>query len=62
MAVPIGVVTAIGAATLASNRRSEILMTLVFPLAATTLARSGAALRERRTRRAGERPAVAAGA
>jgi 4-amino-4-deoxy-L-arabinose transferase-like glycosyltransferase len=62
MAVPIGVVTAIGAATLASNRRSEILMTLVFPLAATALARGNAALRERHTQGAGERPTVPAGA
>ena len=49
LAVPIAVVTAIGAATLASNRRSEILMTLVFPLAAAALARAGAALRARST-------------
>jgi 4-amino-4-deoxy-L-arabinose transferase-like glycosyltransferase len=46
-AVPIGVITAIGAVTLASNRRNEILMTLVFPLAATAVARAGAVARGR---------------
>ena len=50
MAIPIATVTAIGAATLASNRRSEILMTLVFPLAATALTRAYAHLSS--TRRA----------
>lgn len=44
LAIPIATVTAIGAATLASNRRSEILMTLVFPLAATALTRGFAHL------------------
>jgi 4-amino-4-deoxy-L-arabinose transferase-like glycosyltransferase len=50
-AVPIGVITAVGAITLASNRRNEILMTLVLPLAATALARTGAWARERWSRR-----------
>lgn len=45
--VPIGVITAIGALTLASNRRNEILMTLVFPLAATAVSRAAAYTRER---------------
>lgn len=49
-AVPIATVTAIGAVTLASNRRSEILMTLVFPLAAVALTRAYAHLSS--TRRA----------
>jgi 4-amino-4-deoxy-L-arabinose transferase-like glycosyltransferase len=57
LAVPIGVVTAIGAVTLASNRRSEILMTLVFPLAGAVLARAGALLRERRSGGGREVPA-----
>jgi hypothetical protein len=47
-AIPIGVITAVGAASLASNRRSEILMTLVFPLAGTALARTGGWIRGRR--------------
>lgn len=49
-AVPIATVTAIGAATLASNRRSEILMTLIFPLAAAAVTRACAHLSS--TRRA----------
>ncbi|HEX7244637.1 MAG TPA: glycosyltransferase family 39 protein [Solirubrobacterales bacterium] len=44
MATPILLVTAVGAATLAAPRRNEVLMTLIFPLAATALARLGAAL------------------
>jgi 4-amino-4-deoxy-L-arabinose transferase-like glycosyltransferase len=44
MATPIVLVTAVGAATLAAPRRNEVLMTLVFPLAATALARLGAAV------------------
>ena len=44
MATPIALVTAIGAATLAAPRRNEVLMTLVFPLAAAALARAGGAL------------------
>ncbi len=56
-AIPIGAITAVGALSLASNRRSEILMTLVFPLAGAVIARAGAALRERRSRRGREVPA-----
>lgn len=52
-AAPILTITAIGALTLASNRRNEILMALVIPLAATALARSGALIRERRKGRRG---------
>lgn len=37
LATPIALVTAIGAASLAAPRRNEVLMTLVFPLAALTL-------------------------
>jgi hypothetical protein len=44
MATPIVLLTAIGAASLAAPRRNEILMTLVFPLAAVALARAGSAL------------------
>ena len=44
MATPILLVTAVGAATLAAPRRNEVLMTLVFPLAGTALARLGAAV------------------
>ena len=44
MATPIVVVTGIGALTLAAPRRNEVLMTLVFPLAAAALARAGGAL------------------
>jgi 4-amino-4-deoxy-L-arabinose transferase-like glycosyltransferase len=58
-AVPIAMITAIGAVTLASNRRNEILMALVIPLAATALARAGAFARERlRGRRADRRVAA----
>jgi 4-amino-4-deoxy-L-arabinose transferase-like glycosyltransferase len=39
LATPILLVTAIGAASLAAPRRNEVLMTLVFPLAALTLSR-----------------------
>jgi 4-amino-4-deoxy-L-arabinose transferase-like glycosyltransferase len=46
-AVPIAAVTAIGAVTLASNRRSEVLMTLVFPLAAAAITRGVAFSRQR---------------
>ncbi len=48
MATPIVLVTAIGAVTLAAPRRNEVLMTLVFPLAAAALARGAAALLSRR--------------
>ncbi len=44
MATPLVLVTAVGAATLAAPRRNEVLMTLIFPLAATAIARLGAAL------------------
>jgi hypothetical protein len=44
LATPIALVTAIGAISLAAPRRNEVLMTLVFPLAALTLSRCGAAI------------------
>ncbi len=44
LATPIVLVTAIGAASLAAPRRNEVLMTLVFPLAALTLSRAVAAI------------------
>ena len=44
LATPILLVTAIGAASLAAPRRNEVLMTLVFPLAALTLSRTVSAL------------------
>jgi hypothetical protein len=44
MAAPIAIVTAVGAISLAAPRRNEVLMTLVFPLAAAALARAGGAL------------------
>lgn len=44
MATPILLVTAVGAASLAAPRRNEILMTLVFPLAAVVLAWAAAAI------------------
>lgn len=44
MATPIVLVTAVGAVSLAAPRRNEILMTLIFPLAGTALARAGAAI------------------
>lgn len=43
-ATPIGLVTVIGAASLAAPRRNEVLMTLVFPLAALALSRGVAAI------------------
>jgi hypothetical protein len=56
--LPIAVITAIGAITLASSRRNEVLMTLVFPLAGVALARAGALVRARwRARREPEVPA-----
>ncbi|MGE5282618.1 MAG: hypothetical protein ACM3N0_09930 [Chloroflexota bacterium] len=42
MATPLALVTAVGAATLAAPRRNEVLMTLIFPLAGTAIARVGA--------------------
>lgn len=44
MATPLVLVTAVGAASLAAPRRNEVLMTLVFPLAAAALSRGAAAL------------------
>jgi 4-amino-4-deoxy-L-arabinose transferase-like glycosyltransferase len=44
LATPIVVVTAVGAASLAAPRRNEVLMTLVFPLAALALCRGVAAI------------------
>jgi 4-amino-4-deoxy-L-arabinose transferase-like glycosyltransferase len=44
MATPLALVTAVGAISLAAPRRNEVLMTLVFPLAAAALSRGAAAL------------------
>ena len=44
MATPLALVTAVGAASLAAPRRNEVLMTLIFPLAAAALSRGTAAL------------------
>jgi 4-amino-4-deoxy-L-arabinose transferase-like glycosyltransferase len=44
MATPIVLVTAVGAVSLAASRRNEVLMTLIFPLAAGALSRATAAL------------------
>jgi 4-amino-4-deoxy-L-arabinose transferase-like glycosyltransferase len=44
LATPIALVTAVGAASLAAPRRNEVLMTLVFPLAALTLSKGVAAI------------------
>ena len=44
MATPIVIVTVVGAASLAAPRRNEVLMTLVFPLAAAALSSGAAAL------------------
>ena len=44
LATPIVLVTAVGAASLAAPRRNEVLMTLVFPLAALTVSRLVAAI------------------
>lgn len=46
-AIPIVCITGIGALSLASNRRNEILMTLVIPLAAAAITRAVAATRTR---------------
>ncbi|HEY0316676.1 MAG TPA: glycosyltransferase family 39 protein [Solirubrobacterales bacterium] len=43
-ATPIALVTVVGAASLAAPRRNEVLMTLVFPLAAMTVSRLVAAI------------------
>ncbi len=47
-AIPIATITAIGAVSLAANRRNEILMTLVMPLAATAAGEGVAWIRSRR--------------
>lgn len=44
LATPIVLVTLVGAASLAAPRRNEVLMTLLFPLAALTLSRCAAAI------------------
>jgi 4-amino-4-deoxy-L-arabinose transferase-like glycosyltransferase len=44
MGTPLVLVTAVGAISLAAPRRNEVLMTLIFPLAATALSRGTAAL------------------
>ena len=44
MATPLLLVTAVGAVSLAASRRNEVLMTLIFPLAAAALSRGTAAL------------------
>jgi 4-amino-4-deoxy-L-arabinose transferase-like glycosyltransferase len=49
MATPLVLVTAVGAASLAASRRNEVLMTLIFPLAAAALSRGAAALLSSRT-------------
>ncbi len=44
MATPLLLVTAVGAISLAAPRRNEVLMTLIFPLAAAALSRGAAAV------------------
>ncbi len=44
IATPLALVTAVGAISLAASRRNEVLMTLIFPLAAAALSRGAAAL------------------
>jgi 4-amino-4-deoxy-L-arabinose transferase-like glycosyltransferase len=44
MATPLVLVTVVGAVSLAASRRNEVLMTLIFPLAAAALSRGAAAL------------------
>jgi 4-amino-4-deoxy-L-arabinose transferase-like glycosyltransferase len=44
MATPLVLITTVGAASLAASRRNEVLMTLIFPLAAAALSRGAAAL------------------
>ncbi len=44
LATPIALVSAVGAVSLAAPRRNEVLMTLVFPLAALTLSSAASAL------------------
>ena len=48
MATPLALVTAVGAISLAAPRRNEVLMTLIFPLAAAALSRGTAALLSKR--------------
>ena len=48
MATPIALVTAVGAISLAAPRRNEVLMTLIFPLAAAALSGGTAAVLSRR--------------
>jgi hypothetical protein len=48
MVTPIALVTAVGAISLAAPRRNEVLLTLIFPLAAAALSRGTAALLSRR--------------
>jgi hypothetical protein len=48
MATPLALVTAVGAISLAAPRRNEVLMTLVFPLAAAALSRGTAAVLSKR--------------
>jgi hypothetical protein len=48
MATPLVLVTAVGAISLAAPRRNEVLMTLIFPLAAAALSRGTAAVLSRR--------------
>jgi 4-amino-4-deoxy-L-arabinose transferase-like glycosyltransferase len=58
MATPLALVTAVGAISLAAPRRNEVLMTLVFPLAAAALSRGTAALSSSRrwSKQASSRP------
>ena len=44
LATPIALVTVVGAVSLAAPRRNEVLMTLVFPLAALALSSAFAAI------------------
>ncbi len=48
LATPIALVTGVGAISLAAPRRNEVLMTLVFPLAALTLSAAASAISSRR--------------
>jgi hypothetical protein len=61
-AVPIGLITVVGAVSLASNRRSEILMTLVFCLAAAAMVRGAGLARERLAGRRSRREPAHTGA
>jgi 4-amino-4-deoxy-L-arabinose transferase-like glycosyltransferase len=49
MATPLVLVTAVGAVSLAASRRNEVLMTLIFPLAAAALSQGTAAVLSSRT-------------